>query len=144
MQYAHPLKRLAAWLIDALLLTLVGKALQLSLRPLFPPQGIAGERSYYHLVLLGTIVLISFLYFMLMNGSRRYRGTIGKMALGISVVNHGGHHIGFSQAIVRTLAGILSIIPLGAGFIMIAYNPQRRALHDLISDSWVINKPYYF
>ena len=66
--------------------------------------------------------------------------TIGKMAMGIRVVaEHGA--IDSARAIRRTLAGVLSLLPLGLGFLPAFFGPDRRTLHDRLTETRVIGLP---
>ena len=44
------------------------------------------------------------------------------------------------QSVVRTVGYALSYAPLGAGFLMAAIHPEKRALHDLIAGTVSITK----
>jgi uncharacterized RDD family membrane protein YckC len=64
--------------------------------------------------------------------------TVGKKAVGIRVVDGNGARIGFGRATVRYLAGYLSAILLGFGFVMVAISERKQGLHDLIADTLVV------
>ena len=59
--------------------------------------------------------------------------TIGKMAVGIRVIADGRDSLQGSTAIQRTLAGVLSVVTLGLGFIPALVGSDRRALHDRLT-----------
>lgn len=63
--------------------------------------------------------------------------TVGKMLLGIRVVATGGGPLGLGPALLRTLAYVLSAIPLGLGFLMAGLRNDGRALHDLMAGTRV-------
>jgi uncharacterized RDD family membrane protein YckC len=65
--------------------------------------------------------------------------TIGKMAARIKVVDDGGGPVVFSQAVVRTVAYLASIVPVGLGFIPVLFGQGRRALHDRLTNTRVVN-----
>ncbi len=54
------------------------------------------------------------------------QGTLGKLALGIKVIDYNGERIPFGRASVRFLSKILSILLLCAGFIMIGFTERKR------------------
>lgn len=63
--------------------------------------------------------------------------TGGKRLLNIYVLNRSGRsRIGFLRAFIRTLATYLSLLLLLIGFIMVAFRRDKRALHDLIADTY--------
>ena len=81
--------------------------------------------------------LISFAYYIFFTG---YCGqTPGKMALRIKVVRQDGSPIGYGRAAFREVpAKFLSGIIFGIGYLMVAFDEQKRGLHDRMSDTYVI------
>lgn len=70
----------------------------------------------------------------------RWKGqTIGKMATHIKIVRTDGESIDLLTAILRFLAYMVSLLPLCAGFAVAAFNPDRRALHDFIANTVVVD-----
>ena len=71
---------------------------------------------------------------------RRWRGaTPGKHFSKIKVVDAKTlKEIDNKQAITRSLAYVISTIPLLAGFIIVVFRKDKRALHDLIAGTAVI------
>lgn len=63
--------------------------------------------------------------------------TIGKMALGIRVVADRGAVDGVG-AVRRTLASVLSLAPLGLGYLPAFVGADRRALHDRLTGTRVV------
>jgi uncharacterized RDD family membrane protein YckC len=70
----------------------------------------------------------------------KWKGTTpGKKFVGIKIVDAKTlQDISNIQAITRSIGYIVSSIPLGAGFLMIAFRKDKRALHDLLADTLVI------
>jgi uncharacterized RDD family membrane protein YckC len=66
--------------------------------------------------------------------------TIGKMAVGIRVIADGRDSLDGNTAIQRTLAGVLSVVTLGLGFVPALVGSDRRALHDRLTRTRVIEK----
>lgn len=64
--------------------------------------------------------------------------TIGKMALGIKVVGEANQPIGVSHATLRTLTYVLSWLPLGLGLLPALIGHNRRALHDRVANTQVV------
>jgi uncharacterized RDD family membrane protein YckC len=64
--------------------------------------------------------------------------TLGKLMLGLKVVRTDGSRTGFLRAFIRSWGYILCIISIGIGFLVIAWNDQKRGLHDFISNTRVI------
>jgi uncharacterized RDD family membrane protein YckC len=63
--------------------------------------------------------------------------TIGKMLVGVRVVALDGEPLGFGPAVLRSFAYLVSLLPLGAGFLMAGLRRDKRALHDLLAGSRV-------
>lgn len=67
--------------------------------------------------------------------------TIGKMAARIRVVSADDRPLDAAVALRRTLAGVLSAVPLGLGFVPALLGSDRRALHDRVARTRVIALP---
>jgi uncharacterized RDD family membrane protein YckC len=67
--------------------------------------------------------------------------TIGKMATGIRVVGEDNRALDPTSALRRTLAGVLSCITLGVGFLPALFSDDRRALHDRLAHTRVVTLP---
>lgn len=70
----------------------------------------------------------------------KYGATPGKMACKIKVVDATGAQIGYQRATGRFFAEILSGLIFYIGYIMVAFDDQKRALHDRICNTRVIYK----
>jgi uncharacterized RDD family membrane protein YckC len=68
----------------------------------------------------------------------KMQATPGKMALGLKVVRPDGSAVGLGRAAGRYFAKILSALILMIGYIMVAFDAQKRGLHDMICDTRVI------
>jgi uncharacterized RDD family membrane protein YckC len=68
----------------------------------------------------------------------KFGATPGKMALRLRVVTPTGGKISYARACGRYFAEILSSIILCIGYIMAAFDDQKRALHDYICNTRVI------
>ncbi len=67
--------------------------------------------------------------------------TLGKMACGLKVINtDGSEKISFGKAIGRFFAEMLSGFTLGIGYIIAAFDSEKRALHDHICNTRVVKK----
>lgn len=65
--------------------------------------------------------------------------TIGKMAMGIRVVTDAGAPVDGACAVRRTAAGTISTLLLGLGFIPALIGSERRALHDRLARTRVVD-----
>ncbi len=77
-------------------------------------------------------------YYILLHGKNGQ--TLGKKALGIKVVMSDGTDITYGRATGRYFAEILSGLILNVGYLMAAFDEEKRALHDHICNTRVIYK----
>lgn len=90
---------------------------------------------------LGAIAgfLVWWLYYALMESSAT-QATLGKMALGIRVVDRQGNAVSFGRATGRNLAKFLSGLILMIGYLMAGFTSQKQALHDIVAGCLVVNR----
>lgn len=67
--------------------------------------------------------------------------TPGNRLMQIRVQDAGGGTLPFGRALVRVPAAVLSALILFVGFLTILVDPQRRALHDRLLRSVVVDAP---
>jgi uncharacterized RDD family membrane protein YckC len=70
----------------------------------------------------------------------KYGATPGKMALGLKVITPDGGRVSYIKAFGRYFAKIISGLLLLIGYIMAAFDEEKRALHDRICGTRVIRK----
>jgi uncharacterized RDD family membrane protein YckC len=68
----------------------------------------------------------------------RFGATPGKMIFGLKVVRPDGEQVTYLRAFGRTAAEILSAMVFGVGYIMAAFDTEKRTLHDYLADTRVI------
>ena len=142
--YAGFWKRWLAWLIDwcvlfglrmAVAALLGGIAALLEVTGLETPTVQAVEGVVVMLVLY----LCAWPYYAFMEASRT-GGTLGKMAVGLQVIDIDGERPTFAQTTARFFARLASILFLGFGFLMIAFTGRKQALHDMAANCLVVTK----
>ncbi len=126
---------LDSFIVNGIVIFIVG-ILALSLGPdLF---NNASLMTALVIVIVTLIIIFSWIYFAAMESSTRQR-TLGKMALGIRVVDLAYNRIGFWKASGRHFGKFVSgAIPLFIGFAMAGFTKRKQALHDLMSGCLVI------
>jgi uncharacterized RDD family membrane protein YckC len=77
------------------------------------------------------------LYYPLMESSGA-QGTLGKLTFGLKVTDTSHRRISFGRALGRYLAKIPSGLLLCLGYVMVAFTPQKRGLHDYIAGTVVL------
>ncbi|MCA1321624.1 RDD family protein [Bacillus tianshenii] len=105
--------------------------------------GIGVEQSTKELILgiLGVpiYVVIPWLYYAISESSSK-QATVGKMALGIIVVDQHQQRISFGRATARFFGRILSGLLLCIGYIMAGFTERKQALHDILCGTYVMNR----
>ncbi|WP_394538572.1 RDD family protein [Lysobacter enzymogenes] len=87
-------------------------------------------------------VLISACYYAGLESSSM-QATLGKLAVGIKVVDTDGARLGRGRALARWAASIVSWLTLGVGFLMAAFTERKRGLHDLLARTQVVDRWAY-
>jgi uncharacterized RDD family membrane protein YckC len=138
--------RFAAKLIDGLIIGVVLVTLYMvlafgvfSLNQLNPedPGSIAAILAFQGIVILSNVALtLLYTWFFL----KKYAATPGKMALGLTVVRPDGTPLSNGRIIGRYFAEMLSHLILNIGYIIAAFDLEKRALHDHLCDTRVIKK----
>ena len=78
------------------------------------------------------------LYYWLLTGIRGQ--TLGKMAVGIKVVNNQGNKPGLARAALRESIGkTISTLVLLLGFFWVIWDSRKQAWHDKLSGTYVVN-----
>lgn len=131
MEYAGFWRRLAAYIIDNILIGVVFTIVLLILG------AIAGEAGIVIGYLLGVVGV--FVYFAYMESSTN-QATVGKLPVGIQVTDIEGNRVSFGKALGRNAAKLLSTIILYIGFIMAAFTAKKQGLHDMIAGTLVVKK----
>ncbi len=142
VRYAGFWIRFVARLIDGIILAIATTALR---APLFLALGISGTAILNPMApgLIGAFVLSLVIntavgvayeaFFVSTRGA-----TPGKIALGLKIVRADGRGVSPGLAIGRYFAQILSSLILAIGYIMAAFDAEKRSLHDRLCDTRVI------
>ena len=87
---------------------------------------------------IGLCIIIGWAYYAGLESSTLH-GTIGKYALKLEVTDLEGEGLNLFQSTKRYLAHFLSLFTFGIGFIFLAFNDKRQAVHDLLTDCMVLD-----
>lgn len=150
--YAGFWKRVAASFIDSFVTTALSYIVQIPLMMIFGVSmvGMGGGDDPFAsgagIALIGLIYVVSIgiplLYFSWMHSST-HQASLGKMAVGIKVVRTNGERISFWRAFGRYWGMVLSALILLIGYLMAGFTERKQALHDMISDTLVVDKHAY-
>ena len=136
MNYAGFWLRLGGFIIDGLIVFIVTAPLGVWASVSTPWLKAGGYLVAAPFILLSIAFVIGFLYFTLF---WTWRGqTPGKMLIRVKVVRTNGEALSFERAALRFLGIIICFLTIYIGFIIVAFNIQKRGLHDTIADTCVI------
>jgi uncharacterized RDD family membrane protein YckC len=126
-------RRLAAYLIDSLLLGAIETALALFVQ-LLAPNDLRAQAN-----VLPVCAAVAWAYFALCESSPA-QATLGKVAMSIYVTDVRGDPITFRRASFRFWAKALSTLTFMLGWLMAAFTPRKRALHDVLVGTLVLRR----
>lgn len=126
---AHLRRRVIAFTIDLLFVLAV---VLLVVAPL-PPSGLPGGNRGVGVLILGALYV-----WLLPPALGR---TLGQALLRVRVVRENGGRMGVLRSFIRTAAFSLSVLPLGMGFLIAAFDPRGRTLHDLVAGTVAVRAP---
>ena len=142
-------RRLAAGAIDLLVLAPVFALLGLLLAAIFggrvPRLRELGVDWAVELLLgrnplalggFGLCAIVGILYFTLFHAVRGQ--TLGKQLLGLRVITKNGERPALWRSLGRTAAGLGSALLCSLGLIWIAFDREKRGLHDWLAGTWVV------
>jgi uncharacterized RDD family membrane protein YckC len=125
--------RFGAKFIDGIILNIAGRLLGLII-------GLAMKGNDSAIYVAGAVgFAINAAYVIYFTG--KFGATPGKMACKLEVIRPEGEPMTFGRATGRYFAEILSSLTLGIGYIMAAFDEEKRALHDRVCDTRVVRKP---
>jgi len=142
LPYAGFQLRAVAFILD---LIVTGSFFLLFFTVAFLPVAIAGdsqlsgtEEQWVYVILLSYMPFVPLLFFALW----AWRGqSVGMMAVRIEVTDRDGEPLTLSRALLRTLVWPLSMFPLAVGAAPVAFDQERRALHDMLAGTVVLELP---
>lgn len=148
--YAGFWKRTAAYALDSVIAGMVSGIIGAIIGAAFGA-GLLGsgnmagnEGKLIAVQLIGNLIgmLIGAAYFAGFHSSSSM-ATLGKMAVGIKVVRSNGERISFLRGVGRYFALFVSTLLLMIGFFMAGFTERKRALHDMLCDTVVVDKWAY-
>jgi uncharacterized RDD family membrane protein YckC len=83
----------------------------------------------------------SLLFYNALCEASALKGSLGKRALGLAVVNADGEGITFLNALVRSFGKVMLLTLFwGIGFLSIFFTEHKQGLHDLLAKTYVIKR----
>lgn len=139
-------RRVAAWIVDAVILAVVHWGLLLLFAPwLLVPWALLGASHFASMPRLFEWGLQPFgivawwLYFALFESSS-LQATPGKLVIGLQVTDAYGRRIGFGRASGRYFGMYVSTLILCIGYLLAGWTARRQALHDVMAGCCVVRK----
>ena len=132
---APPLTRLAAGLVDVgLMVSLDAVVVVLTLRLAGLDVGSLGAVPLVPLAAFLILLNAGYVVVLTLAGGQ----TFGKMVFGVRVVDQTGRRVTTSVALLRAIAYLVSVLPLGLGIVWMFLDSERRALHDRVAGTRVL------
>jgi len=133
--------RLAAYVLDSVILWMVSVLLQTPV--LFRIAGSAGKPPSPRLIGMQMLlylvqIVIICLYKTFFVG--KFGATPGKMACGLKIVTAEDRPLTYAGALGRYFATWISTLTFGIGYLMVAFDDQKRSLHDRICETRVVKR----
>lgn len=137
LNYAGFWIRAGAAIIDIFILYAVNFVLAPLVESAFDMKHTAPETlAAVPFVFLLMAIFIQISYYTFFVG--RFGATPGKRVCGLKIVRPDGSPLTYGRAFGRAFGEILSRLTLGVGYLMVAFDEQKRALHDRVCDTRVI------
>lgn len=131
--------RFAAYFIDSIILQVITLIIQFGGGALLAS---VPESSPLFFVGTAMIMLLPWLiamgYYTYFHGNPKHQATLGKKLLNLRVITAEGEDVSYLRAFGRYWAAILSGLILAIGYIIAAFDDEKRALHDHICNTRVI------
>ena len=123
-------KRLAAWMLDCILVSFAGYVIGLIF-------GTNIFKESWGIIWFNYILTMG--YFIIMEGGNS-QATFGKKILNIKVTGLKGEPINYKKAFIRNICKIISELIIGIGFLMVLFTDKKQGLHDLIAETLVVEE----
>ena len=142
VEYGGFWRRLGAYIIDTILVSIVSVVLVFAYAFVHAMAAEGEEVSEEVVGVVAQLIffLVGWLYWAIMESSPE-QATLGKMAVGLKVIDMEGRRIGFWRATGRYFGKIISSLFLYAGFIMVAFTAKKQGMHDIMASCVVIIRP---
>jgi uncharacterized RDD family membrane protein YckC len=134
-------RRLVAKIVDMIVAGVASFTINLLVRQMFGAGAVpqAGNMGVFWLMLgtqqvVGITIGLSYEIFFI----RRFDATPGKLAMGMKLLRADGSRLTTGRIVGRYFANWVSGLTLSIGYIIAAFDNEKRALHDYMCDTRVI------
>jgi uncharacterized RDD family membrane protein YckC len=137
VEYAGPLRRLGALLIDSILVAAIIACGLLVWMTIGGEAPDSGSRAFH--IATASVALLTLTLKVMLDAC--LQGTPGLRLMDCRLVDtHSGHGIGLVRSVKRTLGLIAAVLPGLLGLLWILWNKRRQGWHDLLAGSVVIRE----
>ncbi|MEN9841112.1 MAG: hypothetical protein RL376_912 [Verrucomicrobiota bacterium] len=143
-EYAGFWIRFAAKMIDGIVLYGIGLLVERAVATLFfdgllpaPPDWPGVWRLLLIAGPINMLIAITYAVYFI----RRHEATPGKRILGLRVIRADGGRLGIGRIIGRYFSETVSTVVFLAGYVMAAFDDEKRTLHDYMCDTRVVRGP---
>lgn len=147
LEFAGFWRRLAAYLIDSIVLSIIPM--------MFAPMWSFGFGGVWNLnemfdapdwLFIPLVAIGNFVSFLVGAGFfiifwKLLGQTPGKMVMGVKVIRTDGSALNWSNSILRYVGYMVSGLVLCLGFIWIAFDERKQGWHDKMADTYVVKVP---
>lgn len=138
-EYAGFWIRFVAKFVDGIIMNIVSRVVMLGFGVGPGAVGADGKLPSGFWLASGLGMLLGASYVIFFTG--KYGATLGKMICRLEIIRADGERISYGRATGRYFAELLSGFTLLIGYIMAAFDAEKRALHDRVCDTRVVKKP---
>jgi uncharacterized RDD family membrane protein YckC len=137
--YAGFWKRAAALMIDGIVLGFASFLIHLTLGVGLGLTRLGDAETSVAILSAGSGFLLNWFYYAGLE-SATHQATLGKLALGLQVVDCRGRRVSFWRASGRQFGKLLSALSLMVGYAMAGFTERKQALHDKLAQCLVVNQ----
>lgn len=136
LEYVGFWKRLLAYTIDGLILGLIGGGMgfYFNINVGNTTGGTAGDMTWLRSFISFIVGAGYYVFFWVSQNGQ----TLGNKLLAIRVVREDNHPLDIGTGVVRYIGYLISIIPLGLGFLWVAWDGKKQGWHDKIAKTIVV------
>lgn len=141
MLYAGFWKRACALIIDQFIVMVISAVAGSLLGTILSFQSLPEEQLTHMINTFGNIlgIVIYWLYYAISESSDN-QATVGKVIFRIMVTDYNGKRISFGRATWRLISKYISFFIFCIGYMMAGWTKKKQALHDMMAETYVVNK----
>lgn len=130
--------RFWAYLIDLIVISAVTA---ITVKPVFYFTGWEDFKIVYIAPYGFVTSLVFYGYFVIM--TKFWGQTVGKMVLGIRVISENGEPLNWQTVLFREWIGRFISVTVKLLYLVVAFTPKHKAIHDYIADTRVVHEGTY-